>query len=80
MARDGRSTEDLFFALAVEDLQQAADLFAPIHEATGGVDGWVSLEVSPLLVDDTRGTIQVAASLHAQAGAQEPVHQDPRYA
>ena len=66
MAREGRSTEDLFFALAVEDLQHAADLFAPIHEATGGVDGWVSLEVSPLLVNDTRGTIQAAASLHAQ--------------
>ena len=67
MARAGRSTEDLFFALAVDDLQKAADLFAPIHEATGGVDGWVSLEVSPLLVNDTRGTIQAAASLHAQA-------------
>ena len=66
MAREGRSTEDLFFALAVEDLQNAADLFAPVHEATGGVDGWVSLEVSPLLVNDTRGTIQAAASLHAQ--------------
>ena len=67
MAREGRSTEDLFFALAVDDLQRAAELFAPIHEATGGVDGWVSLEVSPLLVHDTRGTIQAAASLHAQA-------------
>jgi transaldolase len=68
MARQGRSTEDLFFTLAVEDLQNAADLFAPAHEASGGVDGWVSLEVSPLLVNDTRGTIQAAASLHAQAG------------
>ena len=67
MARDGRSTEDLFFALAVEDLQQAAELFAPAHEASGGVDGWVSLEVSPELVNDTRGTIRAAASLHAQA-------------
>ena len=67
MAREGRSTEDLFFALAVDDLQHAADLFLPAHEASGGVDGWVSLEVSPLLVDDTRGTIQAAASLHAQA-------------
>ena len=67
LAREGRSTEDLFFALAVDDLQHAADLFAPIHEATGGVDGWVSLEVSPLLVHDARGTIQAAASLHAQA-------------
>ena len=67
MAREGRSTEDLFFALAVDDLQKAADLFLPAHEASGGVDGWVSLEVSPLLVHDTRGTIQAAASLHAQA-------------
>ena len=67
MAREGRSTEDLFFALAVDDLQHAADLFLPAHEASGGVDGWVSLEVSPLLVDDTRGTIQAAAALHAQA-------------
>ncbi len=66
MARQGRSTEDLFFALAVDDLQKAADLFLPAHEASGGVDGWVSLEVSPLLVKDTRGTIQAAASLHAQ--------------
>jgi transaldolase len=67
MARDGRSTEDLFFALAVDDLQKAADLFLPAHEASGGVDGWVSLEVSPMLVHDTRGTIQAASSLHAQA-------------
>ena len=68
MAREGRSVEDLFFALAVEDLQQAADLLLPAHEATGGVDGWVSLEVSPLLVNDTQGTIRSAASLSAQAG------------
>ena len=68
MARDGRSTEDLFFALAVDDLQKAADLFLPAHAASGGVDGWVSLEVSPTLVNDTRGTIQAAASLHTQAG------------
>jgi transaldolase len=67
LARQGRSTEELFFALAVEDLQNAADLFAPVHDATMGVDGWVSLEVSPMLVHDTRGTIQAAASLHAQA-------------
>jgi transaldolase len=68
MAREGRSVEDLFFALAVEDLQQAADLFLPAHEATGGVDGWVSLEVSPLLVNDTQGSIRSAASLSTQAG------------
>ena len=68
MAREGRSTEDLFFALAVDDLQHAADLFAPTYDATGGVDGWVSLEVSPLLVNDTQGTIRAAASLHVQGG------------
>jgi len=68
MARDGRPVEGLFFALAVEDLQQAAYLFSPIHEKTGGIDGWVSLEVSPQLVNDTRGTVQAASSLHAQAG------------
>jgi transaldolase len=67
MARDGRSTEDLFFALAVEDLQQAADLFLPAHEASGGVDGWVSLEVSPLLANDTAGTIKAVAQLHRRA-------------
>jgi transaldolase len=57
----------LFFELALEDLTQAADLFRPIHDATGGVDGWVSLEVSPLLADDTAGTIKAAARLHARA-------------
>ena len=64
----GKSGEDLFFALALQDLRQAADLFRPVHDATGGVDGWVSLEVSPLLADDTAKTMQAAAQLHA-AGA-----------
>jgi transaldolase len=59
--------EALFFELAIEDLQRAADLFAPIHQRTGGVDGWVSLEVSPLLAHDARRTVQAAVSLHAQA-------------
>ena len=63
----GTSGEDLFFELALEDLTQAADLFRPIHDITGGVDGWVSLEVSPLLAGDTRGTIEAAAHLHARA-------------
>jgi transaldolase len=57
----------LFFELALEDLTRAADLFRPIHESTGGVDGWVSLEVSPLLADDTAGTVMAAATLHARA-------------
>ena len=66
-ANEGKSGEDLFFELALEDLTQAADLFRPVHDATSGVDGWVSLEVSPLLAGDTVGTIKVAAHLHARA-------------
>ena len=67
VAREGRSTEELFFSLAIDDLQHAADLFRPTWAATGGVDGWVSLELPPTLADDTRGSIQMAASLHRQA-------------
>jgi transaldolase len=63
----GKSGEALFFELALEDLTQAADLLRPAHDATGGVDGWVSLEVSPLLADDPAGTLQAAVQLHAQA-------------
>jgi transaldolase len=61
---EGKSGEALFFDLALEDFIQAADLFRPIHDSTGGVDGWVSLEVSPLLANDTAGTINAAAQLH----------------
>jgi transaldolase len=68
LTQQGRSGEDLFFALALQDLQQAADLLRPVHDATGGVDGWVSLEVSPLLADDTAKTVQAAAQQH-KAGA-----------
>ncbi len=67
LQQQGRSGEDLFFALALQDLRQAADLFRPVHDATVGVDGWVSLEVSPLLADDTTSTVQAAAQLHAAA-------------
>ncbi|MEP6739583.1 MAG: transaldolase [Caldimonas sp.] len=67
LAQQGESGEDLFFALAVQDLTRAADLFRPIHDATGSVDGWVSLEVSPLLADDAAGTTRAAAHLHAAA-------------
>jgi transaldolase len=66
-AAAGKSGEALFFELALEDLTRAADLFRPIHDASGGVDGWVSLEVSPLLADDTAGTIKAAAGLHRRA-------------
>ncbi|MBA3433197.1 MAG: transaldolase [Actinobacteria bacterium] len=59
--------EDLFFELALEDLRAAAAAFQPIHERTGGVDGWVSLEVSPLLADDAESTIAAAKDLFARA-------------
>jgi transaldolase len=65
---EGKSGEKLFFELALEDLTQAADLFRPIHDRTCGVDGWVSLEVSPLLAHDTKSTIAAAKDLHARAG------------
>jgi transaldolase len=64
--REGKSGEALFIELALEDLTRAADLFRPVHDATGGIDGWVSLEVSPLLANDTAGSIKRAAELHAQ--------------
>ena len=63
---EGKSGEKLFFELAL-DLTEAADLFRPIHDRTCGVDGWVSLEVSPLLAHDTKSTIAVAKELHGQA-------------
>lgn len=66
-AAGGHKGEELFFELAVEDLQRAADLFLPIHERTDGVDGWVSLEVSPLLAYDTQRTVAAAKALHARA-------------
>ncbi len=65
---EGKSGEDLFFELALEDLTRAADLFRPIWDRTDGVDGWVSLEVSPLLAYDTARTLAAAKSLHARAG------------
>jgi transaldolase len=64
----GKSGEDLFFELAIEDITQAADLFRPTFDRTSGVDGWVSLEVSPLLAHDTKTTLAVAKDLHARAG------------
>jgi transaldolase len=64
----GKSGEALFFELALDDVTRAADLFRPVHERTRGVDGWVSLEVSPLLAHDTATTLKVAKELHARAG------------
>jgi transaldolase len=63
----GKSGEALFFDLALEDITQAADLFRPIFEKTNGVDGWVSLEVSPLLAYDTASTLAAARELRARA-------------
>jgi len=65
--REGKAGEDLFFELAIEDLTKAADLFRPICDTTDGVDGWVSLEVSPLLANDTASTIKEAIELHGRA-------------
>ncbi len=64
----GQTGEALFFDLALEDLTRAADLFRPIHDQTKGLDGWVSLEVSPLLAYDTATSLTEAKSLHARAG------------
>ena len=67
LADAGLDGEDLFFELALEDLTQAADLFRPAFEESGGIDGWVSLEVSPMLADDSAHTIVAAKRLHAKA-------------
>jgi transaldolase len=63
----GKSGEALFFELALEDMVRAADLFRPVFDKTNGVDGWVSLEVSPLLAYDTASTIAAARELRARA-------------
>jgi transaldolase len=67
-AGQGLAAEELFFDLAIEDLRRAADLFLGVHERTDRVDGWVSLEVSPLLAYDTAQTVEAAKTLHARAG------------
>jgi transaldolase len=64
----GKTGEALFFELAVQDLTKAGGMFVPIHKRTAGVDGWVSLEVSPLLAHDTGQTVAQARALHAKAG------------
>jgi transaldolase len=67
LREQGLSGEDLFFELALEDLREAADLFVAVHERTDGVDGWVSLEVSPLLADDPEATIEQVQRLHIES-------------
>jgi transaldolase len=69
-AAEATDRERLFFELAIEDLRRAADLFAPIHEVTAGVDGWVSLEISPLLAHDTARSVRAAVDLHTRAERQ----------
>jgi transaldolase len=64
----GKSGEELFFELALDDLTRAADQFRPIYDKTNGVDGWVSLEVSPMLAHDTASTLRQARDLYARAG------------
>src|SRR5215831_8391319 len=66
-SRQGKSGEALFFELALEDLTRTADLFRPIYDETNGVDGWVSLEVSPVIAHDTASTIAAAKGLFARA-------------
>jgi transaldolase len=66
-ASKGKSGEELFFELALEDLTRAADLFRPVHDRTNGLDGWVSLEVSPLLAHNTASTLVEAKQLFARA-------------
>ena len=68
LAAKGLKEEEVFFELALEDLTRACDLFAGVHARTGGVDGWCSLEVSPLLAYDARSTVEQAVALHARAG------------
>jgi len=67
-APSAKSGEDVFFELALADLTRAADLFRPVYNRTDGVDGWVSLEVSPLLAHDTKRTLQAAIDLHRRGG------------
>jgi transaldolase len=66
--QEGQAGESLFFGLALTDLRKAADLLQPIHDQTNGLDGWVSLELSPLLAYDTAQSIAAAKRLHAEAG------------
>ena len=66
-AQSGLAGEELFIELALEDLRRAADLFRPVFDRTQGIDGWVSMEVSPLLANDTKTTIDAALRIHKQA-------------
>ncbi|MGH7896830.1 MAG: transaldolase family protein, partial [Candidatus Binatia bacterium] len=67
-AREGKTPEEIFYGLAIRDLQGAADVLAPVFERTGGKDGYVSIEVSPKLAHDTQGTIREARNLWTAVG------------
>ncbi|MDQ2929579.1 MAG: transaldolase, partial [Gemmatimonadota bacterium] len=67
MTTDGLPVEQMFFELALDDLREAADLFRTVHDTTSAMDGWVSLELSPVLANDTAGSIQAAIALHRKA-------------
>ncbi len=67
LAQRGLADEALFVELALEDLRRAADEFRAVHAASAGVDGWVSMEVSPLLADDAATTVAAAQAIHARA-------------
>ena len=76
--KEGKSGEALFFDLALEDITRAADLFRPIYDRTNGVDGWVSLEVSPLLAYDTASTLAAAeGSVRAARGGRTSSSRSP---
>jgi transaldolase len=68
LSRLGKSGEEIFLELALADLRRAADLFRPAHDASQGVDGWASLELSPLLAADTKGSIAAAERIYREAG------------
>ena len=76
--KEGKSGEALFFELAIEDLRQAADLFRPVHDATAGMDGWVSLEVSPSLAYDCGEHRQGGNSSPRSSATAQSLHQDSR--
>ncbi len=68
LARLGKSGDEIFLDLEIADLRRAADLFRPVFDETRGVDGWASLELSPLLAADTQGSIAAAERIHREAG------------
>ena len=76
--KDNKAGEALFFEIAIEDLGRAADIFKPIHERSNGVDGWVSLEVSPKLAYDTASTLAAAKQLPCPGRSPESVYQNSR--